>query len=126
MDTSKEYVEMCREAEEIQERKHFIGGSFFVHFVTGKWQKPCVYTYGMMLPYESGDYSVWLPRQDQLQEMIGNFPDVLKKLYDEIWTGDHGMYLGDWGAKCTSMEQLWLAFVMKEKFNKTWNGEKWA
>ena len=24
-----------------------------------------------------------------------------------------------------SMEQLWLAFVMKEKFNKTWDGEKW-
>jgi len=25
----------------------------------------------------------------------------------------------------TSMEQLWLAFYMKEKHNKTWDGEKW-
>jgi len=24
-----------------------------------------------------------------------------------------------------SMEQLWLAFVMKEKYNKIWNGENW-
>ena len=24
-----------------------------------------------------------------------------------------------------SMEQLWLAFVMKEKYNKIWNGEEW-
>jgi len=24
-----------------------------------------------------------------------------------------------------SMEQLWLAFVMKEKFDKVWNGEDW-
>lgn len=25
----------------------------------------------------------------------------------------------------TSMEQLWLAFVMKEKYNKTWDGNEW-
>ena len=24
-----------------------------------------------------------------------------------------------------SMEQLWMAFYMKEKYNKVWNGEKW-
>ena len=24
-----------------------------------------------------------------------------------------------------SMEQLWLLFVMSEKYNKTWDGEKW-
>lgn len=24
-----------------------------------------------------------------------------------------------------TMEQLWLAFVMKECFNKTWNGKQW-
>ena len=23
------------------------------------------------------------------------------------------------------MDQLWLAFAMKEKFNKLWNGTKW-
>ena len=27
---------------------------------------------------------------------------------------------------CNSMEQLWLAFVMKENHNKTWDGEKWS
>lgn len=25
-----------------------------------------------------------------------------------------------------SMEQLWLAFVMKEKYNKVWNGNDWV
>ena len=24
-----------------------------------------------------------------------------------------------------SMEQLWLAFVMKEKYEKTWDGTNW-
>ena len=34
----------------------------------------------------------------------------------------------DWQKHLTSkssMEQLWLAFVMKSKYNKTWNGEDW-
>ena len=25
----------------------------------------------------------------------------------------------------SSMEQLWLAFVMSEKYNKIWNGKEW-
>jgi len=25
-----------------------------------------------------------------------------------------------------SMEQLWLAFVMKELYNKQWSGEEWV
>lgn len=24
-----------------------------------------------------------------------------------------------------SLEKLWFAFYMKEKFNKTWNGKEW-
>ena len=28
------------------------------------------------------------------------------------------------GEKWTQ-EQLWLAFIMKEKYNKVWNGEDW-
>ena len=24
-----------------------------------------------------------------------------------------------------SMEQLWLAFVMKDKYDKTWDGKEW-
>jgi hypothetical protein len=31
---------------------------------------------------------------------------------------------GYWG-NFTSWEQLWLAFVMKEKSNKIWDGKQW-
>lgn len=88
--------------------------------------------------FKNNKYFVWLPRQDQLQEM------VLSKF---IFRGDGINYSNDTTRTelftmmksflyfiCNtpgnelpngSMEQLWLAFVMKEKFNKTWDGSNW-
>ena len=65
----------------------------------------------------------WLPRQDQLQDMIDDaseFREILIRWrcwMDSLY-GEKSMYLN-------SMEQLWLAFVMKEKYNKVWNNEEW-
>ena len=58
-----------------------------------------------------------LDRQDQLQEMVG-YSDI-HSLMMHFWD-----FIG-YDHICTSLEQLWLAFVMKEKYNKTWNGENW-
>lgn len=88
----------------------------------------------------TGDELIWLPRQDQLQGMLltsdVDFVELLEHFYwswaayktDEkypwreyIEDEDKGKILADFA----SMEQLWLAFVMKEKFNKIWNGEDW-
>ena len=75
-------------------------------------------------------HCVWLPRQDQLQEM------VLKKDFNGIplspadWLQDfrvkvmHVEY--SYYCKFGSLEQVWLAFVMKEKYGKVWNGDDWA
>ena len=56
--------------------------------------------------------------QDQLQEMFDlSIPTLLTDFYQ--WAiGKPRLYFN-------SMEQLWLAFVMKEKFNKVWNGNDW-
>jgi len=66
-----------------------------------------------------------LERQDQLQEMVdltgdydNNYPNwmlVLSNFVDFL----------DKPNQANSMEQLWLAFVMFQKFNKIWNGEEW-
>jgi len=77
--------------------------------------------------------------QDQLQEMV-SYPSVpvmmaaftrfTQGTYKSLPTcGEQGCYDGchvvaNWQA-FTSMEQLWLAFVMKEK-GKAWNGEDWV
>ncbi len=47
--------------------------------------------------------------------MAGRFDFFCKDL-DYHWCKTHSI---------TSMEQLWLAFVMKEKHGKTWDGNQW-
>ena len=100
MDTSEQYIKMC-EIPELQV------DYFDNHFaITND-----VHSYRVR--------GVWLPRQDQLQEMVdGGFAhQTLERFYQWYHSGI---------SKClSSMEQLWLAFVMKEKYNKTWDGETW-
>ena len=88
--------------------------------------------------------ATWLPRQDQLQEM------VLEAFGKEAWFGGfcnstemldlafeftcfcydvssaEMLEINEYAKQFTSMEQLWFAFVMKEKNNKTWDGENWS
>jgi len=59
--------------------------------------------------------------QDQLQEMIKNKVAVsIPDLCDTILA-----FALEVKAHLTSMEQLWLAFVMKEKYNKIWTESEW-
>jgi len=63
----------------------------------------------------------WLPRQDEIQEMIGleyTTPDAgsLQELTD---------FALDYNYNLDSMEQLWLAFYMHEKHELIWDGAKW-
>ena len=64
------------------------------------------------------DNPIWLPRQDQLQDMLS---DSIREIlfYNQ-------MILDGWDSKHTTMEQLWLMLVMDKKYNKVWNGEKWV
>jgi len=122
MDTSQQYRKMCKEAEEIQQGKRELGlvhGDVYYEPTTRQWDiiydKHRCYRYGLLT-------CIWLPRQEDLQEMVGgsNF-EVLDKFFG--WREfDAPIEL----VKEGSMEQLWLAFVMKEKYNKVWNGEKWV
>ncbi len=102
MDTSKEYILMCEKAEEIQK---FYPNDKISNFFSGN------------------KLEIWLPRQDQLQEMIvkayGNcrWHKVFSSFLN--WYGDVNI------VQIESMEQLWLAFVMKEKYQKTWSGKDW-
>ncbi len=77
---------------------------------------------------------IFLRSQSQLQGMVGPFPNFvlgikcpvqkvwsyIGKFYD--WSRSKSAYLQDF----TSMEQLWLAFVMHEKHGRVWDGEKWV
>lgn len=68
---------------------------------------------------------IWLPRQDQLQEMIAK--DGKCDCLDCLVSGLHNFhYSHTRPPNFTSMEQLWLAFVMKEKYGKRWDGADWV
>ena len=59
-----------------------------------------------------------LERQDQLQEMVDyQFYSSLELCWAFAQSSNGWMF--------GSMEQLWLAFVMKEKHNKTLDGTSW-
>ena len=113
MDTSETYIKMCEKAEEIQREWPQAWGDFYYTY-EGEDAGP-----GISHLYRH----IWLPRQDQLQEMVNcrTASDYSRWAYKLLapseWLWE---YEGDW-----SVEQLWLAFVMKEKHGKRWNGEDW-
>jgi len=66
-----------------------------------------------------------LYRQDKLQGMLippfGNWQHVLSFFFDFCIDAENPLH-----EPYTSMEQLWLAFAMKEKYSKRWEDGKWV
>ena len=135
MDVSETYIEMCEKAIEIQRmisRKAKMSGEHTVYcrghhtlvsWVCGEFE--CAQCPDEWEVGDSIDGWVWLPRQDQLQEMCQ--PIAIDELIRRFFERYHRWFMSqDAPTAChVSMEQLWLAFVMKEKFGKVWNGEDW-
>lgn len=108
MDVTVEYVKMCEQAEEIQamvHKKEFTNKDFFARVASDD------------IP------DVWMPRIDQLIEMI----DVDDQTHEK----DKVTYLRDILAMQTktthennsigSMEQLTMMTVMRVNYGKVWN-----
>jgi len=72
---------------------------------------------------------IYLPTQERLQEMINAYCNYHRiNLIHEFVHLDAHEY--GWNKWCefvndASMNELWLAFVMHEKYHKIWTGEKW-
>ena len=148
MDTSETYIKMCEKAEEIQKarpQRYSIEADLFQ---VKNYYKDCLTCEKEDVTWEycpicgnkttrreelkvvAGNFgplakAVWLPRQDQLQEMVGGFEAGfidwyawLRNIYPETKSPFVRLF--------TSFEQLWLAFVMKEKHGKVWSGEEWV
>lgn len=68
--------------------------------------------------------SIWLLRQDQIQEMIPKLDNFQKiyKIAEYIEKHDAHYLIGK---ESRTMEQLWLAFYMHEKHKLVWDDKKW-
>ncbi len=137
MDKTEIFIKMC-DCAEVQEGKpqdgvggRWLNGSIivsngfqsergdFYHIVDTEDEKTCE-SCGNTETYIKCTKSTWLPRQDQLQEMVDwTWIIQLHHLYKDC--NDNPQYWGQFA----SWEQLWLAFVMKEKFSKVWAGKEW-
>ena len=142
MDTSKEYIEMCRKATEIQATWIIKEGDFSIQANDEKTVDNIhavgeLTTIGNSIEHVYCECSngnsfhqqiwIWLPRQDQLQEMIGDFDttivdtvELMADMYDclneELVKYIHA---GSW-------ERFWLIRVMYINHGKTWNGNEWG
>lgn len=131
MDKSETFIKMSEKAEEIQEKapKHLTddGRFLFTHCGENLYVRR-----GASFNdegFSKGGKLVWLPRQDQLQEMIGE--DIYTNIKNAMWSILDNFHRYAFSSNAfnefipLTMEQLWLAFVMKEKYNKAWDGENW-
>ena len=129
MDTSKEYIKMCVSAKYIQKNWNPSVGDVVAFSVYGQKGRSTdiIVKNGVIVTNSHGIFreGYWLPKQDQLQEMSNNWdaPASYNKL---IGTVAYITMNTKYYKKFNSMEQLWLAFVMKEKCRKTWNGKEWG
>ena len=136
MDTSELYIKMC-DCPEIQGQWEAKDLDVFYHRgdKEGHWKGLII---GLSEECDKEDcdcdncgwgtkehlrkYGIWLPRQDQIQEMLGITSISIKTLV--IRFSEFCCTEGDE----SSMEQLWLAFYVHERHSKIWSSkeEKWA
>jgi len=147
MDTSKEYIRMCQEAKEVQQ--FFLDGrNCYAYKINVDREDEICYgdndrsnnvatfwgLFGddVQATGNIGEDIVWLPRQDQLQEMCFSSSDL--NVYFVIDDVDFGGFIKfvekDIATRkellFKTMEQYWLAFIMGQRYQKKWAGDKWT
>ncbi len=121
MDKTETYIKMS-DCEEIQKYKVELGlthGDYIYNRVSLDWgiiyDATRSFRYGLL-------ECTWLPTQSQLQEMLEENHPLPLAFELKHWCEMNYEYADDF----TSMEQLWLAFVMKSLCLKVWDGNKWV
>lgn len=131
MDTTKENVLMLNKAWEIQNLWVLKPGDYFKRsvreittYILQDNEYSCIkvgsQTCSAMPERTWIGNKIWIPRQDQLQGMV----DIDNWLLGTL--GDFHKFCDLVTRPFTSMEQLWLAFVMKEKHLKYWHEDNWV
>ena len=138
MDKGHEYIRMCTAAEEIQRqwKQHY--GDFYVAengaikcwISMNRDSRRVKRGFGIDIQNDIiyiAKY-VWLPRQNQLIEMAQvpgrRYDSIVQDFFD--WTKiPYRLQPGTPGKLFPSMEQIWLAFLMQQKYAKQWDGNQW-
>ena len=128
MDTTREYIEMSKALpDEIRDSWEPTEGDYFAEVHGNNYTDINIY---YNCPEEDNLWLVknpiWLRRQDQLQDMLDDIfsnreiVPLTAKLHDVCM---HLIQKHNFSGR--TMEQLWLAFVMHEKYSMEWTGKEW-
>jgi len=74
--------------------------------------------------------AIWLPRQDQLQKMIGDYSEVMSDMvgYGYIMVTEqknHNAWKYCHWSEYESMEEFWLHAGMRGMYDKVWDDDSW-
>ena len=127
MDKSSQYIKMCESAKAVQKQWKPELGDFFVSMSLGLTSACQSITSDLekKASYLKTIKAVWLPRQDQLQEMVIDkyaTPWDLAIAFSNLLMDDKTSYFDNFD----SMEKLWLVFIMLEKYKKKWKEGSWV
>ena len=141
MDTTDEYIEMCRQLPEDM-HSDIIDGDFYYWKLASQEEGKIYISYTEIFEdyivhhpeqwdYLNGREIIKLYRQDQLQDMLYNTLEGLllnplcfiHRCYKIMDTVAYTYHKDE--QNWDTMEKLWLSFVMYEKYNKVWNGSEW-
>ena len=126
MDTSSEYILMCEKAKEIQHDTLSIGDFVWLGDKYLCLPEACrIITQSEQNSELNYDEFIWLPRQDQLQEMVNDKFSSREQIPALVRILDHKKQCTRTGRNPATWEQLWLSFVMYHKHNKQWNNNEW-
>ncbi len=139
MDKSREYIEMCDKASEIQ---RLWGRKYGDFLMTGDGRIQCwlpdhrkeeTVKKGFGIKSEAGVIRltkyIWLPRLDQLIELAQEKGRRYENIALEFYNWCRSAYPPRGKEPNTlfkSVEKAWLAFVMHKNFGKVWDGPAWA
>ena len=116
MDLSPEYIKMCGKAEEIQTLTKKNPSTLGRYIFDGRF---CTDEHDRIWLL---DNEVWLPRQDQLQDMIFDklgTRSVIITNYTDQFTIQLNSEKEKYSGK--SLEQCWLMLVMDKLYKKKWD-----
>lgn len=148
MDLGEDYILMCSKAQEIQnQRKKFLDGDFLVSCrinweSVGELEKKGVvefldtHVYNNSLGINDRGLCIWLPRQDQLQEILlgkvnyfgynPNSNGLSIALVKEIETFQgqlHTVNINNYKIPHDTLEKWWVMLIMYRIYDKIWNPE---
>lgn len=128
-----EYVLMCSKATQLKKQCPdklgdllVQGNSLFIRVCYCPIEKESVYLTRLEFDYEEGpDDRVLVYTQHQLQYLLGLNNYIIRLFnpgYGSLKLTEKNTGFSYWG---NSFEELWLRFVMREKYNKVWEESDW-